>query len=113
MRCGQIVLLDYPFTDSTGSKVRPALVVSNDEYNRGDDVVVVPISSVPDPNDAHALHLPQSDSHFRATGLRQDSSVKWTKPSTLAKRIIRRQLGDLSAPLLAEVQSRIRGLFQD
>ena len=111
MKCGQIVLLDYPFTDSTGSKVRPALVVSNDEYNRGDDVVV-PISSAPDPNDTHALYLTQSDSHFQATGLRQDSSVKWTKPSTLAKAIIRRQLGDLSTPLLAAVQSRIRGLFQ-
>ncbi len=30
---GDVVLLDYPFSDSTGSKVRPALVVQNDRDN--------------------------------------------------------------------------------
>ena len=27
---GDVVLVDYPFSDRTGSKVRPALVVQND-----------------------------------------------------------------------------------
>ena len=30
---GDVVLLDYPFSDSTGSKVRPALVVQSDRDN--------------------------------------------------------------------------------
>src|SRR5260221_14502064 len=29
---GDVVLVDYPFTDRTGSKVRPTLVVSTDEF---------------------------------------------------------------------------------
>lgn len=31
---GDIVLVDYPFSDRTGSKVRPALVVQADAINR-------------------------------------------------------------------------------
>ena len=31
---GDIVLVDYPFSDRTGSKVRPALVVQADALNR-------------------------------------------------------------------------------
>jgi mRNA interferase MazF len=31
---GDVVLVDYPFSDRTGSKVRPALVVQADALNR-------------------------------------------------------------------------------
>lgn len=30
---GEVVLVDYPYSDGTGSKVRPALVVQNDNLN--------------------------------------------------------------------------------
>ncbi len=42
---GDIVLVDYPFSDRTGSKVRPALVVQSDSLNnRIDDTILVAIS---------------------------------------------------------------------
>ena len=31
---GEVVLLDFPFSDATGGKVRPAVVVQNDRCNR-------------------------------------------------------------------------------
>lgn len=40
---GEIVLVRYPFTDLTGSKVRPAVVVSS--ANPSSDVFIVPITS--------------------------------------------------------------------
>ena len=41
---GNVVLLSYPFTDLTSSKVRPAIIVSSpgDKY---DDMFVVPLTS--------------------------------------------------------------------
>ena len=42
---GDVVLVDYPYTDRTGSKVRPCIVVQNDTDNqRLDATIVVPQS---------------------------------------------------------------------
>lgn len=37
MKRGEIVLFDFPFTDRTGSKLRPALVVQADLLNESID----------------------------------------------------------------------------
>ncbi len=43
---GDVVLVDYPYSDRTGSKVRPCLVVQSDDNNqRLDDTIVVTITS--------------------------------------------------------------------
>jgi len=43
---GDILLVSFPFTDSTSTKRRPALVLSNDAYNSAaDDVIVAAITS--------------------------------------------------------------------
>ncbi len=48
VRRGDIVLVDFPFSDRTGSKVRPALVVQDDRWNRTlDDTVLALITSSP------------------------------------------------------------------
>ena len=42
---GDVILADLPFSDRTGSKVRPALVVQNDRNNaRLEDVIVAMIT---------------------------------------------------------------------
>ena len=41
-----VVLVDYPYTDRTGSKVRPCVVVQNDGDNqRLDDTIVALMTS--------------------------------------------------------------------
>jgi len=43
---GKIVLVPFPFTDLTGVKQRPALVISNNEYNQKNlDVIICGITS--------------------------------------------------------------------
>ena len=43
---GEIVAVPYPFTDLTGSKTRPALIVSSDLYNRScPDILVAAITT--------------------------------------------------------------------
>src|SRR3989338_543091 len=42
-----VVLLRYPFTNLEGMKVRPALVVSNESFNKkSDDCIMVPLTTV-------------------------------------------------------------------
>lgn len=42
----EVILIPFLFSDLTGTKVRPALVISNDEYNTNNyDVVVLAVTS--------------------------------------------------------------------
>jgi mRNA interferase MazF len=46
VRRGEVVLVDFPYSDHTGSKVRPALVVQADAWNqRLDDTMLALITS--------------------------------------------------------------------
>jgi len=48
MRRGEVVLVDWPYSDRTGSKLRPAVVVQADYLNGLlDDTILVQITSTP------------------------------------------------------------------
>ena len=44
---GDIVIVEFPFTTNLSSKVRPAIVVSNDLVNTSQDVILAQITSKP------------------------------------------------------------------
>jgi len=111
MNRGSTCLVEYPFSDGTGAKVRPVLVVSNDDFNRGADVVVVPISSRPNQADPYSVFIDENSSVFQGTGLRRSSSVKWSKPFTLDKSLLIRRLGALDERLAQRVSDAIVTLF--
>jgi mRNA-degrading endonuclease toxin of MazEF toxin-antitoxin module len=107
MTRGDICLARFPFPDASGAKLRPVLVISNTVHNQGDDVVVLPISSVPDRNDKNCVFIDNSWQHFAATGLRTASSVKTSKPMTIAKVVVARRLGKLHVELLQPVTAKL------
>lgn len=108
MRRGTVVLTPFPFTDLSGAKVRPAVVVSRSD-RPGDDVILAFISSVvparPLPTD---LVVDPSHPNFRETGLKVPSIVKCDKLATVQRRIILGELGQLSPTLLRELDQRLR-----
>jgi mRNA interferase MazF len=111
MKCGDVCLAHYPFTDASGSKLRPVLIVSAAKFNAREDLVVLPISSKPDRDDQFAVYLEKDSPYFAATGLRYESAIKWTKPLAISKRVITRRLGHLPEPLLTDVRSKLRSMF--
>jgi len=40
-----IVLVPFPYSDQTGTKVRPALILSNLKFNKNDDIILCAITS--------------------------------------------------------------------
>lgn len=107
MRRGTVVLTPFPFTDLSGAKVRPAIVVSRSD-RPGDDVILAFVSSVVSsrslPTD---LVVDPSRPNFRETGLKVPSIVKCDKLATVQRRIILGELGQLSATLLRELDQRL------
>lgn len=59
---GEIVLVPFPYSDLSGSKRRPVLIVSNDVYNASfPDCVVAVITSKTTKPDIYSLVLESTD----------------------------------------------------
>jgi mRNA interferase MazF len=111
MNQGDICLVQFPFTDGSSAKLRPVLIVSSNRFNKSEDVVVKPISSKPAKDDPFGIFIDDLIPEFKSTGLKTSSSIKWTKPMTVSKGVIRRYLGSLPALLLDETLAHLNSLF--
>lgn len=108
MKRGTVVLTPFPFTDLSGRKVRPALVVSRSD-RPGSDVLLAFITSKHSLTPAKS-DLPVDNAHpdFAQTGLKVSSVVKLDKLVTVEQSIILGELGEFSAALLNEVNEKLR-----
>ena len=97
MKRGDIVLITFPFSDLRGIKVRPAVVISSDIYNKkSQDALFILISSnVVSPRATDYL-LSSGHPDFKQTGLKQASVVKVDKIVSILQTIAQRHLGVLS-----------------
>ena len=102
---GSIVLARFPFTDLSGDKRRPALVVSRDNDRRS-DLVVCFITSVPREGLDMAAIAASPE-----TGLKVPSVVRFDKIATLNRSVITGKLGDAPALWLTSHQVSFFGVF--
>ena len=102
---GVIVLTDFPFTDLSSSKRRPALVVSADNGDR-EDVIVVYITSVLRTLPNAILLEPTT-----ANGLKTKSLVRFDKIATLDKSIIAGRLGSVDSAWLTQHRDAFFAVF--
>lgn len=107
---GSVVLIRYPFTDLTGAKVRPALVLTPDRLLlRMDDVLCLFITAVM-PDDLLPTDFVLEPGHpsFPPTGLKRRSVFRMHKLALLHKALVLRVLGEGDPLLMHEVQQRLR-----
>lgn len=102
---GDVVLVPFPFSDLSGIKNRPALVVSDDKYNAAtNDVIVAQITG-------NVSGQPRFGDYqitgWQAVGLRAPSLVR-AKLATLATRRIRKTLGQFPSIDMQAVESSLR-----
>lgn len=103
---GAIVLVPFPFTDLSATKVRPALVVSvSGRASR--DVVVCFITSRVGKDVSHGLALQAS----AKSGLKVPSMVRFDKIATLDRGIILGELGRVDPTMLRKHKKVFFGLF--
>jgi mRNA interferase MazF len=110
VRRGSVVLIRYPFTDLTGSKVRPAVVLTPDQLMpKLDDILCLFISSAM-PMDLLPTDFVLESSHlsFRATGLKDRSVFRTHKLALLHKSLVMRVLGELNKDVMDEINQRLR-----
>ena len=99
----EIVLIDVPFHQRQGSKIRPAVVLLD---SADDDLVAAPVTSR-QPRDDLELRLLD----WRASGLVMESVVRAHKIAVISKAVIRRRLGALSDRDLAGLTELLCRLY--
>lgn len=109
-KIGDIILTPFPFTDLSGNKVRPALVLGS--QTGGDDITVCFISSVMQ-NKLHAFDIlvDSRDKGFPKTGLKLQSIIKTTKIATLDKAVVLGKIGDLDTVNIKKVKKVLKIYF--
>lgn len=102
---GSVVFTHFPFTDLTGKKLRPALVVSGNNDARI-DVVLAYITSRPYSGPDSVKVLPTA-----INGLKAPSIVRFDKLVTLKKQLVVGQLGQMEPEWLTQVSPVFFGVF--
>ncbi len=94
---GDVVVIPFPFSDLSGSKRCPALVLVD---LRGDDILLCQITSQPS-DDIFAQALNSDD--FISGSLPSDSFIRPLRIFTADKNIILRKAGTISSELMDKI----------
>jgi mRNA interferase MazF len=104
---GEVVLVPFRFTNQTGYKQRPAVVISSAEYNRSrPDLVMMPITS-----------QLRGSPNFGEVWLTDWKAAKLLKPSaikpqiaTIEQRLVIKRLGHLQPADVAALRAVVKAI---
>ena len=101
------MVIPFPFSDLTGSKKRPALVLADLD---GDDIILCQITSQSS-KDAFAISI-NADDFFQSGFLPVDSNIRPTRIFTADKNIILRKAGTIKPATYNKVSNVLIDLFK-
>ena len=108
---GDIVLVPFPFTDLSQTKLRPAVVLWVDP--QGQDITLCFISSQNlDRTTPNELILTTDDPEFAPTGLKGASKIRVTRIVTLDRQLLQRCLGRLGKLQIQHLNEVLISAFQ-
>ncbi len=102
---GDIVLINFPFTNLTETKRRPALVLNE----KKEDIIVVGIfSKIPNFIEETWILIDENEKWFKQTGLKKTSIIKTEKIAVIHNSIFKKKLGKLPDDIFALVKEKLR-----
>jgi mRNA interferase MazF len=104
---GKIVLIPFPFTDLTATKLRPALIL----YEGEKDVVVAFISSRTEKPKVTDITINEKHSEFKQTGFKLASVIKLDKVATISKTLIVGEIGEVGTKIKKEINRKIAEVY--
>lgn len=106
---GDVVLVNFPFTDLSGQKLRPALIVGRPS---GDDLILAFMTSHLTGTEPRAEHLlTPADPDFASTGLKGPALVRLNKIATVHRQLVRRRLGRIGPQTQVAIARGLRYVF--
>ena len=102
---GAVVLVPFPFTDLSGNKVRPAIIVSKNKI--GSDVIVVFVTSQTKIKDNHLVLINPEEGN----GIKVISKIVCSKIATLDAKIVLGELGTVSNIIQNQIDKELKLIF--
>lgn len=100
-----VVLLSFPFSNLQRSKVRPAIVLSNDKYNRSsEDFVAVPLTSNLKFMD-YAILI--TNEELDSGRLIVNSKAKVDRVFSVSQKLVRMKIGRINAEVHAKIKTML------
>ena len=114
IRRGDVVMVDFPFTDTGTSKVRPALVVQNDRDNQRIRKTVIAMSTGNLRRKGHPSHLfvDPNTADGASAGLHFPSLVSCNNLFTIEQDSVQQVLGHLSDPLKQQLGDCLKAALE-
>ncbi len=107
MKRGDVVEVDWPYSDLTGSKTRPAVVVQADFLNNLiDDTVLVQITGTR--HGIPGVEVALDPSREPASGLSKACVAACTNYLTLDQALVRREVGYLSDAAMQQISDCLK-----
>jgi mRNA interferase MazF len=113
-RRGDVVIIDFPFTDLPQSKVRPAVVIQNDQDNQRlrKTIVVMLTGNLRRLGDPSHLLVDPSTSEGASAGVHGRSLVSCNNIFTIEQDAILRTVGHLSDVLKQRLSDCLRAALE-
>lgn len=112
---GDVVILDHPFSDASGSKVRPVLVVQADVRNiaiTNTIVAMITKNLLRVGIDLSQLLIDVGTPEGKASGLNVNSAVTCGNLFTVHEDRIRKRIGRLSVKLMQQVNDCLKAALE-
>jgi len=103
---GDIVVIPFPFSDLSGTKRRPALVITDLPY---DDIILCQITSI---SKLDNLTIPLKNDDFISGSLSVESFIRPNKIFTADKNLILYKIGHISDEKITEVINKLVSILQ-
>jgi mRNA interferase MazF len=109
---GDVVLARFPFTDGSGAKLRPVLVLVKVPGEHDDYLVLFISSQLHTAVPAVDVVLRRQHPAFAQSGLKVPSVLRIGKLATISDTLILGPLGTMSDPLLSDIVRRLTRLLE-
>ena len=110
MQRGDVVLVDFPFSSGTGSKLRPALVIQHDPNNQrlSNTIVAMITGTTHRTQEPTQLLIDITTPQGQQSGLRLTSAVTCENIFTVEQRLIARTIGRLPPDVMQQVDDCLK-----
>ncbi len=104
---GELVVIPFPFSDLSKSKMRPALLIAD---SKNDDFIMIQITSK-SYDDIYSIQISNKDLDYGS--LNFDSYIKYSKVFTANSNIISKRIGKLKRNKLNKVINELVKLLKE